>query len=132
MPALNDPRLLGAAGIVALVGLWLVWALARKVVRVGYFVIAFAAGTAIAWAISGAIQRPQPWPMLAAEGLAFAWAWSLFRSKVARVVSAIMLLTVVKLALTYAPSAVKDPKELSGLPGRLLKQAADSPQPAKK
>ena len=120
LPAWNDPRLLGTLGIVALVGVWLVWAIAKKIVRIGFFILAFVAGTALAAGASAAFQKPQPWPVLAAEGLAFAWAWSLFRAKVARVVSAFMILAAVKLALTFAPNMVKDVKELPGMPGDLL------------
>jgi hypothetical protein len=130
IPQLNDPRLLWAGGITLLVLLWLLWAIARKIVRIGFFIIAFLAGTAIAAAAGAALGKPQPLPILAAQGLAFAWAWNLVRAKVARVVTSFMLLAAVKVGLTMLPDMAKEANRIEELPGRILNRSEPEKKPS--
>jgi hypothetical protein len=69
--------------------IWMVWGIAKKIVRMGYFLMALGVGCAIAYGVATLTnQKLHPEAILAA-GMSFAFLWSAIRAKVARVVTAI-------------------------------------------
>lgn len=109
-----DPRLQIGAVVVVFILAWLVWGIARRIVRIGWFAIAFGIGLAVAYGLNlTMLGDPQPLPYLLAEALAFAWVWSMIRSKVSRVVTAIAVVLVLRIGGSMLSDAKKhpDPKD---------------------
>ncbi len=76
-------------GLSLVVFLWMLWGVAKKIVRMGYFVMALTIGCALAYGVAQVTgQKLHPEAVLAA-GMSFAFLWSAIRAKVARVITAV-------------------------------------------
>ncbi len=84
-------------GLSAVVLLWLLWSLAKKLVQIGFFVVAFAIGSGIAYGVAISTGQPVRPEAILAAGLAFAFVWNMIRAKIARVVTAVAVGTMLSL-----------------------------------
>jgi len=88
-------------GLACVALLWVVWGIARRIVRIGWFVLLFALGVCLACGLDvwfrGSVGS---WPVVAGEGLVFAVAAQAIRSRVLRVV---VLVALVVAARVVAP-----------------------------
>jgi hypothetical protein len=85
--------MIGLVGAGLVTSFWLVFKIAWKVVKIGFFAMAFLLGFAICAGLSTLSGHPQPVWALGAEALAFAWGFSLVRSKIAKVITGLAILT---------------------------------------
>lgn len=122
-----DSRVLLGGGIAILVLLWLLWAIAKKIVRLGYFVLSFTLGLAVAYGASQVYGKPQPVTMLIGEAFAFAWVWSLIRSKAARAVTAVAVVVMLRFGSGYLPFLAGAPSPPDKVPTSVGKKPQTKP-----
>jgi hypothetical protein len=79
-----------AVGVVG--SFYLVFKIAGAVMKVLFFAVAFAIGFGLAWGGSLVTGHPEPLWVYAFEGLAFAWVLNIIRAKIARAITAALLL----------------------------------------
>ncbi len=106
---------------------WVLWMIARKIVRFGFFLFSFAIALGMSWLVLGFLaEDPVPWWVWIPSALLMAWCWSVLRSRAARWVSTMLLLGLLKTALLLAPEwAPLVPWEK--LPGGAPEEPASSP-----
>jgi hypothetical protein len=82
-----DAPLTLAIGAAGLVSFFLFWMFCKKVVRLGFFLLALTIGATLAAATMFILQgKVDPGPV-AIAALTFAWLWTTIRAKVARLIS---------------------------------------------
>ena len=84
-------------GLAAIILLWLVWSLAKKVVRAGYFLLAYIVGSGVAYGVALATGNEAKPEAVLAAGLSFAFLWTSIRAKIARTVTALAVGTMLSL-----------------------------------
>ncbi|MCB8932031.1 MAG: hypothetical protein M9921_01720 [Fimbriimonadaceae bacterium] len=95
MKGMDPTAVLAVVLVIAVVALYLVWTLSRKIVRWGFFAFYAACGFGVLWLLQPLYPRtPVPYLVPAVGGVLFAMIVSMVRSKVMRVVGAIVVLGV--------------------------------------
>lgn len=117
-------------GLVA--SFWIIFKIAWKIVKIGFFVMAFLIGFAICAGLSAATNHPQPVWALGAEALAFAWGFSLVRSKISKIVTGLAILATAQAIghFGFDPAKMKDLAKLP-IPGEEKKPTPKKPEAKK-
>lgn len=84
-------------GLAAIILLWLVWSLAKKVVRAGYFLLAYIVGSGVAYGVAAATGNEAKPEAVLAAGLSFAFLWTSIRAKIARTITALTVGAILSL-----------------------------------
>ena len=97
-PLAMDGPLILAIGVACLFSFFLFWMFCRKIVRLGFFVLALTIGATLAsgtmYILNGSVD-PVP---VAIAAISFAWLWTTIRAKVARYVTMAALIVFASVA----------------------------------
>jgi len=123
-------------GLSAVVLLWLLWSLAKKLVQIGFFVIAFVIGSGIAYGVAFATGQPIRPEAILAAGLAFAFVWNMIRAKIARTITSLAVAGMLSLGAHQGWTMFGAKPNPAEAPARAApakkKPVASTPKPATK